>query len=158
MRRPNWTPAEDNILREHYAAGTGPSSCLRELPMRTYDSCVQRACLLGLTVKRVLDPNRDTIQARMLAALTARGRATLKQLCAYTGIDSRSLSGAMSNARAAGVIRRVENVSGPGIWELAPARQKAEKWHGIPAGRPYRIQVALEKLAQNAAGKAGASA
>lgn len=53
MRRPNWTPAEDAILRQHYAAGTGPTSCLRALPMRSYDSCVQRACWLGLTIKRV---------------------------------------------------------------------------------------------------------
>ncbi len=50
MRRPNWSPAEDAILRAHYAAGTAPASCLQALPMRTYDSCVQRASTLRLTV------------------------------------------------------------------------------------------------------------
>ena len=52
MRRPNWSPAEDAILRAHYAAGTAPASCLAALPMRTYDSCVQRASLMGLTERR----------------------------------------------------------------------------------------------------------
>lgn len=53
MRRPNWTPAEDAILREHYGRGEGPVPCQQKLPMRTYDCIVQRACKLGLTVKRV---------------------------------------------------------------------------------------------------------
>lgn len=59
MRRPNWSPAEDAILRAHYAAGTAPASCLAALPMRTYDSCVQRASLIGLTKKRTRLPKAD---------------------------------------------------------------------------------------------------
>lgn len=58
MRRPNWTKAEDDVLREHYPLGRGPEACMPGLPLRTYDSIVQRACKLQLTVKRVIVNHR----------------------------------------------------------------------------------------------------
>ena len=74
--------------------------------------------------------------------LLGAGPRTLKQMRVELVVPSSSLDNALSDCVKGGLIEKVAPMRGS-AYRLVE-RKVREEWHGIPAGRPYRLQKALE--------------
>ena len=95
--------------------------------------------------------NRPTTRASMLAWVDLNGgKATCAELADGLHINRHTMSGALSHACIAGVMKKSKRKRGATYERADPGDVKpvAEKWHGIPAAHTYRAQLAIDAAAE----------
>ena len=87
------------------------------------------------------------IRQQILAYLDAHGPTTSGELSDRLWIPAKTISSALSKCIEEGILMREVKQRGAKYLRapVPPAKKAKQEWHGIPAGRPYRLQIALER-------------
>ena len=99
-------------------------------------------------MKKIRAPiKHKAIRSQIFAYLDAHGPTTCGELSDRLWIPNKSISSALSKCIEEGILMRQVKCRGAKYERVqAPVEKRAkEEWHGIPAGRPYRLQIALER-------------
>lgn len=67
-RAPDWSPEEDGIVARIWASSKPLKECLDELPGRTYDAVIRRACNLGLGKRENAPKGQSQIAWKLIEA------------------------------------------------------------------------------------------